>query len=112
MAEYLLLVGLYGMAGVGIHVSNFLALGASAGLNYWLSRIWIFGPSQRRVGTEAVLFALVVAASFGLNHALLLGLHKVMGMDYRPSKGIAIVIVTGFNYVAKRVVVFGGRTAG
>lgn len=111
IAEYGILVLTYGRLQWNVHLANLTALTTASLLNYFLSRYWIFGRSCRAVHFEFMLFMVVTALSFAMNHLLFLGLHLGVGWDYRVAKALTIAVVVCFNYSAKKFVVFKGTMA-
>jgi putative flippase GtrA len=109
--------------GLGVHplAANCAAFLVGTTLDAWLCRRCVFRPSGKRLLTEYLQFALVSSMSLLISTAFLVlllegGLLRRLvafpsrDMELGVAKGVAILLVTVFDYTAKRLLVF--RRAG
>lgn len=86
-------------------VSNNLSLILAAIFNYFLSRHWVFEKTSNPK-REVILFVLIFFISLLINNAIFLFSIRIFGFSPFLSKCTAIFISTGFNYLAKKYLVF------
>ena len=96
----------------GVHslVSGAVGFGVGLVVNYVLSTRWVFAHrtlANRRV--EFLVFAAIGVVGLGLNEMLLFVGTENMGLDYRVSKLLAVVTGLGWNFTARRVLLFRNR---
>lgn len=76
-------------------------------LNYVLSRKWVF--ERRRLKStpaELTIFSLIGTFGLGLNEVILWGFQSKLGIYYLIAKGVSGVVVFGWNFGARKVVLF------
>jgi len=94
-------------AGLHYLVSAAFAFLAGTTLSYALSVVWVF--DTRRVASKAVeyaLFVLVGVVGLGLNEALLWVFTEPLGLHYLVSKVVAATLIFGWNFGARKLLLF------
>ena len=84
-------------------------LGAAAGgvTNFVLGRRWIFRAHEHHVGPQALRYAMVSAASAGLNAVGEQIVYGFLGLQYIVARAVvAIVVSLVWNYPMQRSFVF------
>lgn len=103
--QYVVLVLLVQRFGVNAQYSSAIGFGCGAVLSYLLNRQWTFestGPHGRLV----VRFALMVAAGFCLNSALMYSGMRMLGLYYLFAQCIATAVTLAMNFLVSRIWVF------
>lgn len=92
----------------GIHyfVASGLSFTVAVLLNYYLSILWVFASGKSSLRTEMILFWTVSAGGLGLNQVVMRILVGGAGIDYMLAKWASLVIVTVWNFVGKKKIVF------
>ncbi len=75
-------------------------------VNYILSSVWVFPPSKFRRWHEFLFFGLIGLVGLGLNDLLLWALSSGLGLYYVASKGIATCVVFGWNFFARKFLLY------
>jgi putative flippase GtrA len=75
-------------------------------LNYLLSRSWIFQGGKYRQVIEFLGFCVGGSIGLGLNQIVLFMFVDHFSLDYRLSKIISIALVTFWNFLTKKYLVF------
>jgi putative flippase GtrA len=75
-------------------------------LNYLVSRSWIFQSGKYREAIEFLGFCIAGSIGLGLNQMVLFTFVDHFSLDYRLSKIISIALVTFWNFLTKKYVVF------
>jgi putative flippase GtrA len=104
--DFLFLIFLVEIISIHYFVASALAFTSGVILNYFISRSWVFGRGKFHYTSEFVGF--LVASTIGLfiNQAVLWMLTGCITVDYRMAKIISICVVSGWNFVTKRYVIF------
>jgi putative flippase GtrA len=105
--QYLVLVLLVQGFQVSAQCASAVGFGCGAALSYLLNRQWTFqstGPHARLV----VRFALMVAAGFCLNSALMYSGIRMLGLYYLFAQCIATAVTLAMNFLVARIWVFRG----
>ena len=93
---------------LGVHY--FIAAGLSFSLavfiNYLLSIIWVFHSGKFARRTEVILFWTISAGGLCVNQIVMSALVGLAGVGYMTAKICAIVLVTVWNFIGKKKVVF------
>jgi putative flippase GtrA len=77
-------------------------------LNYWISRWWVFHGGKYRHSIEFLGFFTTSIIGLALNQTILWILVDHFSIDYRISKTIAIFVVTFWNFITKKYLIFKG----
>lgn len=105
--EFVLFTLLYTRFEIDYLVANVIAVVVAILMNYFLSREFVFQRSKYAMGTEIVSFVSFSIAAIILNQLVLwllvekIDIHQVLW-----SKVIAIVVVSVFNFLTKKYIVF------
>ena len=88
--------------------SNIASYSAGLLVSYWLNVSWVFSERRFRDKTtlEFVLFNAIVLFGFVLSESLMALLVEVVGLHYLHAKVASAVVVTVYNYLAKKLVLF------
>ena len=90
--------------GVDYLVSTTIGFSVSVVFNYFASMRYVFthkeGMSRRR---EFAVFVVLSIVGLGLNDALMYAGVDVLGIDYRPMKVLATMVVTLYNFVTRKL---------
>ena len=96
---------------VGLHylVSAGIAFLAGLGVNYVLSRAWVFGESRvKNAAAEFSLFALIGMVGLALNEAIIWTVSAVAGRSYLLGKLASTGLVLIWNFGARKYFLFRG----
>jgi putative flippase GtrA len=85
---------------------NIFAFIFTASVNYALSRLWVFERTGRKKRIEFLWFAVFLGLSLLISQALMWYGVERLGIDYKISKLISIVIVVGWNFLTRKHFVF------
>jgi putative flippase GtrA len=94
-------------AGLHYLASAAIAFLAGTTVSYVLSVVWVF--DTRRVASKAAeyaLFVLVGAVGLALNEGLLWVFTETLGLHYLVSKVVAATLIFGWNFAARKVLLF------
>ena len=94
-------------AGLHYLASAAIAFLAGTTVSYVLSVVWVF--DSRRVASKAAeyaLFVLVGAVGLALNEALLWVFTETLGLHYLISKILAATLIFGWNFAARKLLLF------
>ena len=86
------------------YISNSVGFTIAASSNYLLNRIWTFSSDNPRVFVEYASFIVISVIGLGINNLFLYLLHKKL--KFYPAKLFAIVITTGWNFLANYFITF------
>ncbi|MDR1402231.1 MAG: GtrA family protein [Tannerellaceae bacterium] len=75
-------------------------------VNYYISAIWVFGPSSYKKGVEFLLFAVIGVIGLGLNDLLIWIFTEKFGIYYMLSKLITAILVYMWNFLGRRYLIF------
>ena len=78
-------------------------------LNYFISRNWVFDRGKYSAPIECLGFFTTSGIGLGLNQIILWVSVSSFSIDYKLSKIISIGIVTLWNFLTKKYIVFGAR---
>ncbi len=91
-----------------IYWFNTFAFSLAVGLNYWLSRTWVFESGKYSQGFEFVAFTVMAVIGLLLNYLIMKLAIEQLYLHYLLAKGLAIIIVVAWNFVSKKFIVFKG----
>lgn len=104
--DYLVLYTLTTPCGISYLTSAAAAFIAGSLANYLLSIRFVFVAKRYSKGLEVSLFLATTLLGLGLNQLLMLALVEKAQINYLIAKTVSLVIVTGWNYISKKKVVF------
>jgi putative flippase GtrA len=113
IVDYGLMIGLVELAHLGPVAAT--AIGALCGgvTNFTLGRVFTYRATEASLGRQSWRYALVSAASLGLNAAGEYLFSSVLGLQYLLARVITSVIVSNaWNYPLQRFFVFSRRANG
>jgi putative flippase GtrA len=94
------------------HVNYFysasVAFTAASALNYLLSARYVFPASRFGRGSEFTLFMVTTGAGLALNQLTMWLLVGILSANYLLAKCASIIIVTTWNFLSKKKIVFLG----
>ncbi len=106
LVEFILFIFLVDTAGLKYTQANLLAMAVSVTVNYFLTRKMVFAPGRYNAGVTFGLFVVFTLVGAFINQFLLWFLVEKIYAPLRLSKILAIGTAAGFNYLAKKHVVF------
>lgn len=92
-------------AGVPPKAAVTVLYSVGATLTFFLNRSWTFGH-RGALTRSGLRFILAHLGGFGLNLAILVGFHDMLGLPHQAVQAAAVVIVACYLFVAFRLVVF------
>jgi putative flippase GtrA len=105
--DYSVMVAAVELGGVGPVLATAIGAFAGAVANFTMNRRFTYHAVDVRVRSQAWRYALVSAASLGLNVAGEYLFHQVLGVQYVAARAVTSVIVSnGWNYPLQRYFVF------
>lgn len=104
--EFLLLILLVEHFRIELFIANTFAFTFTSGINYALSRIWVFERTGVRKRKEFPVFMFFVTFGLLINQVGLYGLTEFFHIDYRVAKIISIGLVVIWNFVTRQRIVF------
>lgn len=76
--------------------------------NYFINRAWVFTRGRFSPPRELMGFIAVSVIGLGFNQLLMWFFVGSLSLDYRVAKGISIVVVTLWNFLTKKYIIFKG----
>lgn len=104
--DYLTLYLLTDFIGCSYFLSAAIGFMLGSICNYFLSIRWVFVPGHYRQRTEFSFFILTSLAGLVLNQFIMWLCVDWFAVHYLISKLLAIFVVTGWNFVVKKTLVF------
>lgn len=104
--EFSLLVLLVEKLEMGYLPSNILAFSLTNIITYLLSRYFVFSPTDRKKRHEAALFIAFLSGGLLINQSVLWAVVEFVGLDYRISKVVAILVTIVWNFFTRKYIVF------
>ncbi len=89
-------------------IASGLSFVAAVLLNYSISRVWVFTRGRFSPPIELIGFIAVNVIGLGFNQLLMWFFVGSLSVDYRVTKGISIVVVTLWNFLTKKYIIFKG----
>lgn len=108
VADSSLLYALESWSGFDYLISAALAFLLGAGISYFLTTRWAFKNYHRRqLNQEKLVFFFIMAVGFVGNELIIyhFGAHEVLW-----SKSLSIIIITAWNFMAKKLMLFNHPT--
>jgi len=88
-------------------IANILSFSAGLLVNYIITGLWVFDGSKiKDRKTEFSLFTLIALAGLGLNTLFMWIFTDFIKIHYLISKGIATILVYGFNFAARKIFIY------
>ena len=106
LVDFLLLVLLVEVFSVYYLVASGTSFIVGLILNYLVCRTWVFQGGKYRQMIEFLAFCTGGSFGLGLNQIILLLLVGHFSLDYRLSKIISVALVTFWNFVTKKYLIF------
>jgi putative flippase GtrA len=103
--DFGLLYVLVHSARLNYFISAFIAFVTASTLNYALSVQYVFMGGRFDKGPEFMIFMVTTVVGLGLNQLTWL-LVAIAGVNYLLAKCASLAIVTGWNFLAKKRIVF------
>jgi len=75
-------------------------------LNYYLSVLWVFASGKFSRRREIIFFWAISVGGLGLNQVVMWILVGGAGINYMLAKWTSLLVVTAWNFVGKKRVVF------
>lgn len=104
--DFLLLVLLVELFYIHYLVSSGIAFFVAVTINYYLSRRWVFWEGKYSSPVEFIGFFGTSGAGLAINQLVMWFFVETINFDYKLSKIISIAIVTIWNYLTKKNIVF------
>ena len=104
--EFSLLVVLVEVLKMGYLPGNILAFSLTNIITYLLSRYFVFSPTDRKKGHEVILFIVFLSGGLLINQSVLWSVVEFVGIDYRISKVVAILVTIFWNFFTRKYIVF------
>jgi putative flippase GtrA len=80
-------------------IANAIGFTTAATTNYILNRIWTFDSHNPKVALEFTRFFIIALIGLGINSAIIWLMHEKFKVNFYLSKGVATIIVTGWNFL-------------
>ena len=104
--DYAALYAMTSRMHVGYLISTAVAFMVASTLNYLLSAWWVFESGKLSRILEFSFFVVTSLAGLVINQLSMWLLVSLCGLNYLFAKAISIVIVTVWNFVSKKKLVF------
>ncbi len=104
--EFFILILLVETFKVNYLVANTLSFIITNIFNYLLSRLWVFGKSNRRIRYELLLFFSTTSIGLIINQIVMWLMVDNYHFNYKLAKLLAIIIVVLWNFWSKKFLVF------
>lgn len=104
--DFGLLYVLVNRAHVNYFLATLLAFTTASTLNYWLSVQYVFLAGRFGKAGEFTLFMATTGVGLGLNQLTMWVLVGIAGINYLLSKCASLAIVTCWNFLSKKKIVF------
>jgi len=104
--DYLILYLLTELAKISYLVSSGVGFILASILNYWLSVKFVFERGRFNNVMEFSVFLFFTLMGLSLNQALMFTLVDILIMHYIIAKAISLIVVTTFNFLSKKFIVF------
>lgn len=89
-----------------LNCSAFIAFVTASTLNYALSVHYVFVGGRFDKGPEFMIFMVTTVVGLGLNQLMMWLLVAIAGVNYLSAKCASLAIVTCWNFLAKKKIVF------
>ncbi len=104
--EFSLLVLLVEVLKMGYLSGNVMAFSLTNIITYLLSRYFVFSPTDRKKRLEAALFLVFLCGGLAINQSVLWAVVEFVGLDYKISKVVAILVTIVWNFFTRKYIVF------
>ncbi len=91
------------------YLANAIGFIVAAVSNYFFNRIWTFESANQNIEMEFTSFFVISMIGLGINTFFLWLCVKKFKLNFYLSKLIAIIITTGWNFVANLLITFSGH---
>ncbi len=110
MIEYAVLIIFVEKVHLKVLFSNSIAFVAATTFNYIISRLWVFGKSNKRIRHELFLFFATGCVGLVINQSVMWILVDSYQLNYKIAKLFAILVVVVWNFLTKKFLVFSDQT--
>ena len=110
MIEYAVLIVFVEKVHLKVLFSNSIAFVAANTFNYLISRLWVFGKSNKRIRHELFLFFATGCVGLVINQSIMWILVNRYQLNYKLAKLFAIIVVVFWNFLTKKFLVFSDQT--
>lgn len=104
--DFGLLYVLVHSARLNYFISAFIAFVTASTLNYAVSVQYVFVGGRFDKGPEFMIFMVTTVVGLGLNQLTMWSLVAIAGVNYLLAKCASLAIVTCWNFLAKKRIVF------
>ena len=110
MIEYAVLISFVEKLHLNYLFANSVAFVAATTFNYIISRLWVFGKSNKRIRHELFLFFATGCVGLVINQSIMWILVDSYQLNYKLAKLFAILVVVVWNFLTKKFLVFSDNT--
>ena len=110
MIEYAVLILFVEKIHLNILFSNSISFVTASTFNYIISRMWVFGKSNKRIRHELFLFFATGCIGLVINQSIMWVLVDKYQLNYKIAKLFAILVVVVWNFLTKKFLVFSDNT--
>ncbi len=89
-------------------IANSIAFIITNLCNYFVSRHWVFEKGKHQLTVEVLIFFMTASMGLAINQFILWGMVAYLFVDYRVAKIVAVIVVTIWNFWARKKLVFKG----
>ncbi len=108
--EYAILILFVEKIHLNVLFSNSVSFVFAATFNYIISRMWVFGKSNKRIRHELFLFFATGCVGLIINQSIMWVLVDSYHINYKLAKLFAIITVVVWNFLTKKFLVFSDST--
>ena len=108
--EYAVLISFVEKIHLNVLFSNSVSFVAASTFNYIISRLWVFGKSNKRIRHELFLFFATGCVGLVINQSIMWILVDKYQLNYKIAKLFAIIVVVIWNFLTKKFLVFSDNT--
>jgi len=104
--DLIITIGMTDFLGIYYIISSIVGFTAGSILNYYLSIRFVFKQGRFNVILEFSLFIVFLLLGVALSSLFLFILADLLGLHYKISKLITIFLITMFNFITKKKIIF------
>jgi dolichol-phosphate mannosyltransferase len=109
VVDFSILIFLKEFLGFNLYVANGISFSCAVLNNYTWNSLWTFGDQAKHHAQQLAQFAVVSIIGLALSQGFLYAFHDILGLWYIMAKGLAIVCVLFWNFLANRYWTFRRR---
>jgi len=110
LIEYAVLITFVEKIHLNVLFSNSVSFVSATTFNYIISRLWVFGKSNKRIRHELFLFFATGCVGLVINQSIMWVLVDRYLLNYKIAKLFAIIVVVFWNFLTKKFLVFSDNT--